>query len=28
LFDGRTNSFKKAVISISEGDTIDIYSNL
>ncbi len=25
---GRTNSFKKAVITLAEGDTIDFYSNI
>jgi large subunit ribosomal protein L23 len=28
LFDGRTNSFKKAVITVKEGDVIDFYSNI
>lgn len=26
LFDGKTNSFKKAVITVSEGEEIDFYS--
>ncbi len=25
---GRTNSFKKAVVTLAEGDTIDFYSNI
>ena len=25
---GRTKSFKKAIVSVSEGDTIDFYSNI
>jgi len=25
---GRTNSYKKAIVTLSEGDTIDFYSNV
>ena len=25
---GRTNSFKKAIVALAEGDTIDFYSNV
>ncbi len=25
---GRTNSFKKAIVTLAEGDTIDFYSNI
>jgi len=25
---GRTNSFKKAIVALSDGDTIDFYSNV
>lgn len=25
---GRTNSFKKAIVKVAEGDTIDFYSNI
>jgi large subunit ribosomal protein L23 len=28
LFDGRTNSFKKAIVTVKEGDVIDFYSNI
>lgn len=28
LVTGRTNAFKKAVITLSEGETIDFYSNI
>ncbi len=28
LLRGRTNRFKKAVVTLKEGDTIDFYSNL
>jgi large subunit ribosomal protein L23 len=28
LFDGRTNSLKKAIVSVKEGDVIDFYSNI
>jgi len=26
--EGRTNKFKKAIVTLSEGDTIDFYSNI
>ena len=26
--DGRTNSFKKAIVTLKEGEVIDIYSNI
>ena len=25
---GRTNSFKKAIVTLTEGDTVDFYSNI
>ena len=28
LIDGRTNAYKKAVVTLKEGDTIDFYSNI
>ncbi|PJX21873.1 50S ribosomal protein L23 [Psychroflexus sp. S27] len=28
IVSGKTNSYKKAMIKVSEGDTIDIYNNL
>lgn len=28
LLSGRTNAFKKAVVTLKEGDTIDFYSNI
>jgi large subunit ribosomal protein L23 len=28
VINGRTKSFKKAIVSISEGDTIDFFSNI
>lgn len=28
ILDGRTNHFKKAVITIAEGDVIDFYANI
>lgn len=28
LLKGRTNAFKKAVVTLREGDTIDFYSNI
>ena len=28
LIDGRTNAFKKAIVTLKEGDTIDFYSNI
>jgi large subunit ribosomal protein L23 len=28
LISGKTNKFKKAIITVSEGDTIDFYSNI
>ncbi|MEI6749657.1 MAG: 50S ribosomal protein L23 [Bacteroidales bacterium] len=28
LVSGKTNSFKKAIITIAEGETIDFYSNI
>lgn len=28
LIQGRTNSFKKAVVTLKEGDSIDFYSNI
>ena len=28
LLKGRTNAFKKAVVTIKEGETIDFYSNI
>ncbi len=28
LISGRTNAFKKAVVTLKEGDTIDFYSNI
>ncbi|MBQ0158653.1 MAG: 50S ribosomal protein L23 [Bacteroidales bacterium] len=28
LLRGRTNAFKKAVVTVKEGDTIDFYSNI
>ncbi len=28
LIKGRTNAFKKAVVTLREGDTIDFYSNI
>lgn len=28
LISGRTNRFKKAIITVSEGDVIDFYSNI
>lgn len=28
LLSGRTNAFKKAIVTLKEGDTIDFYSNI
>jgi large subunit ribosomal protein L23 len=28
IIHGKTNSFKKAIITLAEGDTIDFYSNI
>lgn len=28
IIQGRTNSFKKAMVTLAEGDTIDFYSNI
>ena len=28
LVNGRTNAFKKAIVTLKEGDTIDFYSNI
>jgi large subunit ribosomal protein L23 len=28
IIQGRTNSFKKAIVTLAEGDTIDFYSNI
>ncbi len=28
IIDGRTNSYKKAIVTLKEGDTIDFYSNI
>ena len=28
LIKGKTNSFKKAIVTLAEGDTIDFYSNI
>jgi len=28
LIKGRTNSFKKAIVTLTDGDTIDFYSNI
>ncbi len=28
LLKGRTNAFKKAIVQVAEGDTIDFYSNI
>ena len=28
LINGRTNAFKKAIVTVKEGDTIDFYSNI
>ena len=28
LINGRTNAFKKAIVTLKEGDTIDFYSNI
>ncbi len=28
IIKGRTNAFKKAIVSLKEGDTIDFYSNI
>lgn len=28
MIQGRTNSFKKAIVTLLEGDTIDFYSNI
>ena len=28
LLKGRTNAFKKAIVTLKEGDTIDFYSNI
>ena len=28
LISGRTNAFKKAIVTLKEGDTIDFYSNI
>ena len=28
LLKGRTNSFKKAIVTLNEGETIDFYSNI
>jgi large subunit ribosomal protein L23 len=28
IFDGRTNHFKKAVVTVADGDVIDFYANI
>jgi large subunit ribosomal protein L23 len=28
LINGRTNAYKKAIVTLKEGDTIDLYSNI
>ncbi len=28
IITGKTNAYKKAIVQVSEGDTIDLYSNL
>ncbi len=28
IIDGRTNAYKKAIVTLKEGDTIDFYSNI
>jgi large subunit ribosomal protein L23 len=28
LISGRTNAYKKAIVTLKEGDTIDLYSNI
>ena len=28
LINGRTNAYKKAIVTLKEGDTIDFYSNI
>ena len=28
IINGRTNAYKKAVVTLKEGDTIDFYSNI
>lgn len=28
ILEGRTNTFKKAIVTLSEGETIDFYSNI
>ena len=28
IINGRTNAFKKAIVTLEEGDTIDFYSNI
>ena len=28
LLQGRTNAYKKAIVTVKEGDTIDFYSNI
>ena len=28
LLKGRTNAYKKAIVTLKEGDTIDFYSNI
>ena len=28
IINGRTNAFKKAIVTLKEGDTIDFYSNI
>ena len=28
LIKGRTNAYKKAIVTLKEGDTIDFYSNI
>lgn len=28
IIQGRTNSYKKAIVTLAEGDTIDFYSNI
>ncbi len=28
IINGRTNAYKKAVVTLKEGDTIDLYSNI
>lgn len=28
LISGKTNAYKKAIVSVAEGETIDIYSNI